>query len=252
MSDDKYLLSSVSNALEILDALGETQAMGVAEISKLLNMGKSSVFRLLYTLESKGYVYKDSTAKYMLSRKFSYLGSIVAERQNEFHLTHPTLVKLRNQTGETVHLGILISNNKVMFVDKIQSDYQLQMNSRIGYELDSYASGCGKALLSVLLDTPREDELKQIKFKKFTDKTITSYEQLIKVLRHIQECGYSLDDEESEQGLTCVSVPIISHQGKAPIAISISGSTSRINAKMEENLRALREAADEISNILAF
>lgn len=252
MRDEKYLLSSVSNALDILDALSKTQVMGVADLSKQLNLGKSSVFRLLYTLKSKGYVIQDSSSKYMLGNKFSYYGSIVNERQNEFTLIHPTLIELKKKTSETVHLGILLANNNLMFIDKIPSDYKLQMNSKIGYELPSYASGCGKAILAELIGTPRGDSLKSIKFEKFTNNTITSYSQLVSSLKQIKEQGYSIDDEESEIGLTCLAVPIKSSHGREPIAISVSGSTPRIRLNFDIILKSLQETAKEVKEILAY
>ena len=95
MAGDQYLLSSVGNALDILDLLSRKEFLGVAEISKELKLGKTSVFRLLYTLEAKGFVLKDGHAKYMLSKKFSYFGDVVAQRRDDYALAKPELIKLR-------------------------------------------------------------------------------------------------------------------------------------------------------------
>ena len=80
MDHDKYLLSSVTNSIRILDLLGEEELLGVAEISVKLRMNKTSVFRYLYTLESDGYVRKTGDAKYTLGDKFIVMADIVKER----------------------------------------------------------------------------------------------------------------------------------------------------------------------------
>ena len=82
MDHDKYLLSSVTNSIRILDLLGEEELLGVAEISAKLQMNKTSVFRYLYTLESGGYVRKTNDAKYTLGRKFVSMADIVTSRGN--------------------------------------------------------------------------------------------------------------------------------------------------------------------------
>ena len=81
MDHDKYLLSSVTNSIRILDLLGEEELLGVAEISAKLKMNKTSVFRYLYTLETGGYVRKTSEAKYALGEKFVYMSDIVTRRR---------------------------------------------------------------------------------------------------------------------------------------------------------------------------
>jgi hypothetical protein len=81
MDHDKYLLSSVTNSIRILDLLGEEELLGVAEISAKLKMNKTSVFRYLYTLESGGYVRKTSEAKYTLGDKFFDMVNIMMQRR---------------------------------------------------------------------------------------------------------------------------------------------------------------------------
>ena len=212
--NDKYLLSSVYNALEILDLLSQRENIGVAEISKALGMGKSSVFRLLYTLETKGYVVKNESAKYMLGRKLAFFGEIIQSRQDEYSIARPELEALRDRTGETTHLSVLLPNLDVMFVEKVKSNiYSIMMTSRMGYEFPAYGSGTGKMLMSALLGTDKETEIDRIKLKRFTRNTIATMEELKAELRKIREQGYSIDNEESEDGLYCISVPVYNSDG---------------------------------------
>lgn len=250
MAGDQYLLSSVGNALDILDLLSRKEFLGVAEISKELKLGKTSVFRLLYTLEAKGFVLKDGHAKYMLSKKFSYFGDVVAQRRDDYALAKPELIKLRDRVNETVHMSMLLSNNHVIFVEKINANHNLQMQSRIGFEMPAYCSGMGKVLLSVFLDTERERELKELKFEKHTETTISNCEDLLKELRKIKQQGYGIDNEESEVGLACVAVPVLDKDGNCHLAISVSGAAQRIMENAERYIKELRKTAARISELL--
>ena len=244
------MLSSVGNALDILDLLGKKELLGVAEISKELKLGKTSVFRLLYTLEAKGFVIRDGHAKYMLSKKFSYLGEVVAQRKDDYALARPELIKLRDKVNETVHMSVLLSNKDVMFVEKISTSHSLQMQSKIGFEMPAYCSGMGKVLLASLLGTEREEELKTMKLARRTNTTISDYDELIKELSRVKAQGYGIDKEESEVGLACVAVPVLDQDGNCHIAISISGVAQRILENADVYIKELKKTAKAISELL--
>ena len=146
--DEKYLLSSVYNTLEVLDLLSRHDELGIAEISKALELNKSSVFRMLYTLEKKDFVYKTSDAKYRLSVKFAHYGSIVLDNLNVISIVKPYLKKLVEDHNETAHLGILDDDINVIFIAKESSTSSIQMTSRIGKKMPFYATATGKILLS--------------------------------------------------------------------------------------------------------
>ena len=118
-SDEKYLLQSVNNALAIIDVLCEHDNLGLAELASYMNLGKSTVFRLLYTLQRKGYVSKDRNSKYHLSFKFARIGTIVTKRSELIELIHPFLMELSALSGETAHLVTWHSDTEIIFVDKV-------------------------------------------------------------------------------------------------------------------------------------
>lgn len=250
MGEVNYLLSSVVQTIRILDLLAEEQMLGTAEISQKLKINKTSVFRYLYTLEAGGYVYKTSDAKYMLGQKFVYMGEIVAERQTEFSLARPELVRLRDLTGETVHLSILTPDLTLMFVDKVESRQTLQMRSRIGYQLPAYCSGSGKVHLAGLLGTQREKELKNLKLVKKTDRTITKYTDLISELEKVREQGYGEENGESETGLSCLAAPVQNLSGEVVLAVSISGPSAQLSENKDFYLEKLKETASSIAGLL--
>ena len=252
MDNDKYLLSSVYNTLEVVDLLSKGEEMSLAEISKELNMGKASIFRMLYTLEKKGFVYKTSDAKYKLGIKFAHYGSIVLERQNKYSTAKPFLQKLRDKHNETTHLAILDEDYNIIFMDKESSNSTIQMTSKIGAKLPAYCTGTGKVLLASILDEELEKKIQEFKFEKKTECTITDPNEFIEELRKTRIQGYGEDIEECEIGLVCYAAPIKDINGKTVAAISISGPTARMKQNKEVLICSIKEVSEELSKTMGY
>lgn len=253
MDNDRYLLSSVSNTLDILDLLSKYDELGVAEISNELNMGRASVFRMLYTLEKKDYVHKTSNAKYKLGVKFAHYGSIVLERQNYVSIAKPYLQKLRDLHNKTTHFAILDEDNyNIIFMEKEMSKSTIQMTSKIGSKMPAYCTGTGKALLASKLDEDFEKVVQTYSLKKLTDSTITDTSKLIEELKIIQKQGYSEDSEESEFGLVCFAAPVKDITGKTVGAVSMSGAAAQMRANKETYVKSVKETASEISKAMGY
>ncbi len=254
MDNDKYLLSSVTNALEILDLLSKNSELGVADISKELDMGRASVFRLLYTLEKKEYVQKSPNAKYRLGLKFAHYGAIVIERLNFLSVARPFLQKLRDKYNQTTHLSILDSKDysNIIFMEKEQSTSSFIMTSQIGSKKPSYCTAGGKAMLAGRLDEYLEKIIKSFTFEKMTATTITNYEKLIEELKKIKEQGYSEDRGETEVGLVCYAAPIKDINGNTFAAVSISGAAEIMKKNKEAMVESIKETAEEISREMGY
>lgn len=247
--DDKYLLQSVENALSIIDLLCEYDSMGAAEIARHMGLGKSTVFRLLSTLLSKGYVMKDSNSKYNLSYKFATIGKIAADRNILIAQIHPFLEKLTDLSGETSHLVIRHSDIDIIFIDKVISPSTIRMDSMVGLTRIAHMTGTGKALLAGLSEEDLKNYLSKAPFIAQTPKSITTAEQLVCALNEVREQGFACDDEEAETGLTCYAVPI-SQFGKVIAAISISGPTARMVERKTELINIIKRIAEEINQSL--
>lgn len=252
-NDDKYLMSSVYNTLQILDLLSMHDELGVSEISKATDIGKASVFKMLYTLEKLDYIHKTAESKYKLGIKFAHYGSIVLEKQNIYRLIRPYLQKLRDKHNETTHLGILDEKDlNVVFMVKEASTNTIQMASREGYRLPFYATAMGKLLVASKLNEEMIERLKTFRFARFTEHTITDYNALIEKLNLINEQNFSEDAEESEYGLVCFAAPIKDLTGQTIAAISMSGTSVRMLNNRDAILNSLKETAFEVSTLLGY
>lgn len=242
----------MNNALKILDLLSKHEELSLAEICKHTNLGKTSAFKILYTLKKRSFVYKTNEATYKLGIKFAHYGALVLQRQNELSNIKPYLKKLRDEHNETVHLSILNDDLNIIFVAKESSNATIQMLSNVGVELPAYCTGTGKVLLAGNLDESLKERIYSLKLEEFTSNTITDPDELIKELEMIREQGYGEDLEESEIGLTCYAAPIKNIHGEVIYAMSISGPTNRLEVKKGELISSVKYYADEISKLLGY
>jgi DNA-binding IclR family transcriptional regulator len=249
--DDKtsnYILSSVDNALEVLDLLSNNYELGATEVGRILNIGKSTAFRLLTTLENRGYVKKGPNNKYRLGMKFAYMGSIVLDRMEIIKHSHPYLEELTKETNETTHLVILEEDNNVRFVDKVTSPSTIRMESFIGLKRPAYCTATGKVLLAYKDEDAINEYLKNTNFVQYTQYTVKNAEVLREILKQIRQDGYGTDINESEIGLTCYAAPILDPSGKAIAAISVSGPSERMFVNKQSLIVAIKSTAKKISN----
>lgn len=243
-----YILQSVDHALQMMELLGKKSPIGVGEAAKILGMGKSTAFRLLSTLEYRGFVKKDTNSKYRLGLKVANLGAQVLDTFDISKIAHPHLEELSTAIGETVHLVILSENNNACFIDKVVCpNTSFRMESMIGAQKSAYSTGTGKVLLAYKDQAFQENYVRTIPLTKYTDKTIADKETLLAELKKIRALGYGFDEEESEQGLFCIAAPVFDYTGHAVAAISASGPSVRMRQKQELILDKIREISRRIS-----
>ncbi len=248
-------VASVLKVFGILEALSESKEMAISELSQKVMMPKSTAYRFLQTMKSLGYVNQENDSdKYSLNLKLLDLGNRVLDHQNFLAIADREMRRLRDKTKETVHLAVR-EGNQIIYINKVASEqYSLCLTSKIGNQATIHASGLGKILLAWLDDESRTKLVDSIDFVQFTPKTIISKDAFLNELDEVKRLGYGKDDEESELGLRCFSVPIYNRLGNIIAALSLSTSIFRCNtAEAEAKLIGeIREAADKISELIGF
>lgn len=249
---NEYILQSVDMALQMIELLGRQTSLGVAEAAKQLGIGKSTAFRLLTTLEHRGFVKKDENAKFRLALKMVYLGSQVLDSFDIGRVAHPFLEELSRCVGETVHLVVLGDNNNACFIDKVvNQSSSFRMESTVGAQKPAYSTATGKVLLAYRDEGFQRSYARETQFCHYTEQTLRDGDALLRELANIRALGYGLDAEESEQGLFCIAAPIFDYSGQAVAAVSASGPSVRMIPRREEILQCVRDASRRISEALA-
>ncbi len=253
-TEEPNFVRSVGRALKIMEFIAKQQnEASLTEISSELELGKSTVHGLLYTLGQCGYVKQlGEKGKYSLDLKLFELGQAVQESLDVKSISTRHTKDLLEQFGETVQLGVL-SGGEVIYLDKLQGLHTIGSLSKIGARLPSYCTGLGKVLLSQLPEEEIRAVIREEDMIAFTENTITTYEDLFQTWKEIRQKGYALDNEEIEIGLRCVAAPVYNNNGKIVAAVSISGPTTRIKEEnLPELISGVQNCARKISSELGY
>lgn len=246
-------VSSVLKVFGILQALGEEREIGITELSQRVMMSKSTVYRFLQTMKSLGYVAQESESeKYSLTMKLFELGAKALQNVDLIRSADIQMRELSSLTMETIHLGAL-DEDGIVYIHKIDSMYNLRMYSRIGRRNPLYSTAIGKVLLAWRDREEVAEILSHVEFSPSTPRTVRSMENLLPQLDLVREQGHGEDNEEQEEGLRCIAVPVFDRFGVVVAGLSISFPTIRFS---EENKREyilrLHAAARNISERMGY
>jgi DNA-binding IclR family transcriptional regulator len=162
------------------------------------------------------------------------------------------LEQLASDTHETTFLAVP-SRDEIVYLDKVQTDLQLQLNVELGTRRPMHCTGLGKAMLAYLPEAQQEQVLAASPLRAFTPSTITDPMLLRLDLERTRQRGYAIDREEIILGVHCVAVPILNQAGRAVGAISVAGTTPKTEGERLDVLVArLKSAGEYVSRRLGF
>jgi IclR family KDG regulon transcriptional repressor len=243
-------VEAVRRALQILTCFSlDRPELGVSDLARELGLHKSTIHRLLATLESEGFIRQTDTSRYALSWKLFELGAAVPAWQGVRHLVLNALTPLVTATGETAHLAVL-DGEEVLYLEKVESSHRLRMPSAVGRRVPWYCTALGKAMLADADERHLEQVLARAPFPALTLHTRTTAAALRAELARIRIQGYALDNEELEDGLMCVAAAVRDPGGGTCAAISIAGPASRIRRRLKPHIDAVRAASAQLSHEL--
>lgn len=243
---------TLSRGLDVLEALAAADELGLgpSAIAEKVSLDKATVTRLLRTLVETGYVAQDEVSRrYRLTGKILRLSHGVTAQLDLQRVARPHLKRLREDVGETVHLGVR-EGLEVFYVDKLVSDNSIQLVSEVGQTMPLHTTSLGKAILAALPEADREALYGQMDFAPRTARTIRSVERFREEIARTQARGYAIDDRENEDFGSCVAVAIVGADGRPVGAISISGPDFRVRDHFEPFGQRAREAALAIAREL--
>lgn len=247
-----YKVQVLDRALGILDYISDASSgLTLIEISQQLELHKSTVHRLLMILEQHRLVTRKGN-KYFLGLKLFILGNKVAGALDVRKCAPVYLEQLVSETGETAHLCML-DDNKVLYLEKVEASRTVRVPSNVGGRYPIHCGGAGKALLAFLSREELDLKLKGCSFEAFTPNTATTPEQLKRELDLVRQRGFSIDNEEFEEGLRCIGAPVRDHTDNVIAAISIAGPAARITEdKIQSLARSVVNAANNLSYELGY
>ncbi len=250
--DDKYYSKVIGRALEILAVLRKSeQPLGLADIVGHVGLAKSSVFRLLHTLEVSGYVDRTADGAYALSADLRVWGD--GKRVNDLvDAALPAMRALSREFGETITLAMHF-DNRIEVVATLDSPQLIRMANTVGRILPPHASSLGKAITAFQPDEVVERLRRSYGNHRFTEHTITDEVALKQEYEKVRRQGFSTDAEESVLEGCCFGAPITAPDGVVIAALSLSLPKMRLRDKAHQKqiIAAVREAAAQAGRALA-
>lgn len=226
--------------------------MGVSELGRKLNLHKSTVSRLLSTLESEGLLERaPGTDKYRLGHEIWRLAGHAGHLGDVRLVARPVLGELAEATRETVNLAVL-DGVEVYNVDQVSGPHLVRIGNWVGRHTPLHCVANGKALLAYQPAVDIE-QLLVSPFPVFTPRTVTDPAALCQELAAVRAQGYACALGEIEVGLNAVAAPVFDVSGQVVAAVSVSGPAYRVTAeRIPELARLTRVAADKVSSRLGY
>lgn len=237
---------SVSRALQLLAALHGSPS-SLDELAAVVGVHKTTVLRLLRTLEESRFVMRDDRHRYSLGSGLYELANSALDQVDVRTIARPHLEGLNGSTGHTVHLAILEAG-EIVYVDKLDSVHGVRLYSRIGLRAPVHCTAVGKVLVADLPVAARTRVAHAIDYPVKTPHTIRDASAYLGELDAVLAAGYALDSEEHEVGISCVAAPIRDGSGRVVAAASVTVPLGSLGAEgIRGYLPAVRATATAVS-----
>ena len=234
---------TVGKALDVLEMVAAATApIRFSELLITSSFPKATLYRFLQTLTHQGLLHFDKElGTYSLGIRLVRLAHTAWAQSSLAPIARVFLDALARETGETIHLAQM-DQGQVVYVDKRNAARPVEMFSSAGKVGPAYCTGVGKAMLAFLPAEALQAAIARQSFHRFTETTLDSAAKLQAELSQIRRVGHALDREEHEAGIICCATPILSRNGRAIGALSITSTTA------QSNLVALAQFAETLKS----
>ncbi|GEN32896.1 MULTISPECIES: IclR family transcriptional regulator [Aneurinibacillus] len=245
-SDNKMTVRAVDRAMDILLCFIDQKELTLTEISHKIGLNKSTVYRLLGSLENKGFLTRNpDTEKYQLGFRIWQLSASLPQGDDPATILLPEMIRLRDQVGETISLYVRNENERIR-VQAVESNETIRRVAPIGAHLPLSVGASSKVLVAYAPPDVQKQILSDPTWPSSIDKQV-----YMKQLEEIKKNGYATSSEEREQGAAAVAVPLFNRRGQLVAALSVSGPSNRLTlAQMKENLPYVMAAAKRMGSML--
>jgi IclR family KDG regulon transcriptional repressor len=250
-----YVIQSVAHSLDVLEQfVGEVDELGVTELSKRLKLHKNNVFRLLATLEARGYIEQNRASEnYRLGIKCLHLGRHYIEHMGLVRQARPILADIARKARESALVAIARRDGVVALEAAEPDDRVVRITPPIGQTLPLHCTAMGKAHLAFDAEEQLQAALPE-QLERFTSRTIVERATLLEQLHCIARDGYSVDTGEYFEDVASVAVPVRDYTRSVVGSLALAGPCYRIPADRikHELVPLIIDAGRELSYRLGY
>jgi DNA-binding IclR family transcriptional regulator len=241
----------LQKTLDILETLKKDKnGISLADLSRTVGMPKATVYRILATLEIRGYLDRNADAGYKISGKFFALQRDLSPEQELLRVAPAIMERLAAECRETINLGTL-DGGEVVVIATVESPQTVRMASKVGNRRCLHTTGLGKVLLASMADQPIRRLIQLKGLPRLTANSIATQTGLLAEIHKIRKQGYAVDNQENEMEGRCIAVQIPDLVGM-DAALSISGPVFRMDMRRLRSLvPMLRKACEDIAEALS-
>jgi len=249
-SGEQYHLRAIARALDVLECFTvEAPNLNLKEIAEIVHLPESSLFRILLTLESHGYLSQNPDGSYCLPPKL-LLGKVYDRAERLRALVRPFLQKLTSQFNETASVAYLYGD-RVQALDSVETFHEIRMTNKAGRVLPPHCSSLGKVITAFQEPALVNRILETYGLYPRTEKTVVDRQSLLAEFAEIRKCGYAADREETVVGGVCIGAAITLDGAHVVSALSVSTPLVRMTASREQEItQAVLETARAAAAVL--
>lgn len=246
MEEQKANVRAVERALEILLCFTDSTDLGLSEIATRLSLHKSTVHRLLATLENKGFLIRDvQTEKYRLGFRIWELSANLTHNDDPATVLLPEMERLRDLLEETISLYIRDGSERIR-IQAVQSRQPIRRVAPVGARMPLTVGASSKVLVAYADPSVLHEVLYEQEWPDFVDR-----DSYLEQLEQIKKQGYATSVEERELGTAAIAAPIFNRNGQLVAAIAASGPSNRLTPeKMKEYAPFIKEAAYRMGKMM--
>ncbi|TNJ65811.1 IclR family transcriptional regulator [Paenibacillus hemerocallicola] len=246
MDDTKLTVRAVERALDILSAFTDETELSLTEIAARTQLHKSTVHRLLASLEGKDFVTRNAeTEKYRLGFRIWELAANLSQSDDPAIMLQPEMERLRDSLGETVSLYVRDGGERIR-IQAVQSNQAIRRVAPIGARLPLNVGASSKVLIAFAESEVQKQVLEALEWSGAAEK-----QSFVRQMTEISRFGYATSVEEREPGAAAVAAPIFNRGHKLVAALAVSGPSNRFTVeKMKEHASQIIEAANRMGKML--
>jgi len=224
-------IRAVERALDVLSCFSsKTPDLSMTQISELTNMNKSTVHRLLATLEERRFVQRDPlTGRYQPGNRLLHMAFLTLDRNSIREIAAPFMQRLNEMHRETITLSTL-DDLDMVYIDVLESPQSVKLAAKPGQRLPVFCTASGKVVMAYSNDDFVKQVLEQ-ELPQYTPFTIRDLETTFHIMDLVRERGFAYSEQEFEEGINAVAAPILGKNNSPIASIAVAGPAYRLTVE---------------------
>jgi IclR family pca regulon transcriptional regulator len=249
---DPNFMTSLARGLAVIQAFsGRPRHATISHLSQKTGFSRAAVRRCLYTLTKLGFAGSEDNRHFFLQPRVLTLGHSYISSMPLATAAHPILERVSHLVRESSSIAIL-DGVEIIYIARVNVTRILGIHLGVGSRLPAFCTSMGRILLANLPPEDLQSSLANIKFTRYTGRTVGTTDALLEMLDQARRDGYAMVDQELELGLRSMAVPIWNLTGRVVAAVNVGAHAQRVSSQeMQKNfLPHLQAAAQELSMLL--